>query len=421
MASFRRAFGRGAPTTGLRLPPGALDPLDELERSDRSLVLKRAQVLGPIFRATTQGQLQVCIMGLDRGRRFLAEHGDKLKVVSPELTSLFPKGFLSVVGNPDHLDYKRALIRGLRSERTQTALHHSGTLVRRYLDRHCERAATEGHRADMLSSSLASLATRLLAGVFFGASDTDRFDRICEHFHQLGPHGFVWNPQEPQARAFAQLRDDVVELRNMKGSEASLLAALDEIEALDDTMIGNLIYMMEIGRFDLRNLLRWLIRYAASDPAWMAHVRGPDGATATESFVLEVLRSDQSERLERTTLADIRFEGYDIPAGTNIRICVWEAHHGPPFDRPHDFTPGRFVEASYGNDAFAPFGLDTHQCPFGGVTVRLAKTYVEALATDYHLELLEDGPPVRGAYHWEPSRKLSVRIERAAGSKAAAL
>ena len=61
-------------------------------------------------------------------------------------------------------------------------------------------------------------------------------------------------------------------------------------------------------------------------------------------------------------------------------------------------------------DTFAPFGLDHHKCPFADLTIRLGTQYLLALARGYRVELSSDGEPYRGAYHWEPPRRLAAEL-----------
>src|SRR6185436_11359571 len=96
-------------------------------------------------------------------------------------------------------------------------------------------------------------------------------------------------------------------------------------------MLGNLIYMLELGRYDLRGLLRWLSRYAADTPDWLDRIAREStaparDATVAEAFVLETLRMDQSERLMRDVTEDLIVEDWLIPAGALLRVCMWEAH-----------------------------------------------------------------------------------------------
>ena len=106
-----------------------------------------------------------------------------------------------------------------------------------------------------------------------------------------------------------------------------------------------------------------------------------------------------------------RRQNFRIAAGTSVRLCLWESHHdGSVFENPMQFDPGRFISDAPSNSVFAPFGIDHHQCPFGAITVRFASLFVARLAAAYGVELLAGGSPVRGAYHYEPSRTLAVRL-----------
>jgi len=94
-------------------------------------------------------------------------------------------------------------------------------------------------------------------------------------------------------------------------------------------MMGNLIYMAELGRYDLRGLMRWIGRFAPlrPDPSGrVADATPPDGLASPEArrFVNEVLRIERSERLMRGVLRDVELEGILIPRGALLRLCMWE-------------------------------------------------------------------------------------------------
>ena len=56
------------------LPPGDYAALDALERADRDALRKRAEALGPVFKGIAWDEFYVCIVGLDRCRRFTQAH-----------------------------------------------------------------------------------------------------------------------------------------------------------------------------------------------------------------------------------------------------------------------------------------------------------------------------------------------------------
>jgi len=198
---------------------------------------------------------------------------------------------------------------------------------------------------------------------------------------------------------------------------ACLLAGIGNSALIDETLLGNLIYMVELGRYDLRGLLRWVSKYAAEHPSWLdriasetlSHVQSQ--TSAAEAFVLETLRMDQSERLMRHVLDDFVFEGYLIPRGALLRVCMWEAHKDPDaFPSPFQFDPARHLGEGSAGERFSPFGLDHHLCPFAGLTVQLAAAFLRVLAKNYKIAAHDGDPAVRGPYHWQPSPGFTVDL-----------
>lgn len=407
------------------LPPGGQDDLDALERHDRTALIQRSRVLGPIFAGVSHGELCVVVMGLQRGRRLLLEHADSMRPWAIDAASLVPKGVLRQMQGSDHLDYRRPLVRAAkgRDAGQETAL------AKRVIRHHLGAFAASGETTPKsLMRVTSTIATSALVAVFFGAEPgSDRARRLVAGYEALGPHGLAWNIGPAQRDAYHSLQALLRSALNERRGDTSMdgLCVLAQVAdanggSVDETMLGNLIYAVEGGRTDVANQLRWITRYAAGNPALLDRIAAQPGVgtvgerSFAEAFALEELRSDQSERLNRIAQRDFEFDGYRIPAGAHVRICLWEAHQDPEvFVEPHRFDPERFTGALPNKDQFAPFGLDHHQCPFGATTVRIGSVLVELLATEFRPVLVADGPPVRGAYHWEASRRLAVRIERA--------
>ena len=180
--------------------------------------------------------------------------------------------------------------------------------------------------------------------------------------------------------------------------------------------------MVELGRYDLRGLLRWVSKYAAERATWLDRIASEPVTLArgtrsvAEAFVLETLRMDQSERLMRDVLRDIVFEGYLIPKGALLRVCMWEAHKDAgAFQRPFEFDPSRFLDDAAAGERFSPFGLDHHLCPLAGISVQLATAFVRVLARRYTLSSSDSDPAVRGPYHWAPAPGFAVTLSPRAG------
>ncbi len=408
------------------LPPGGRDELDDVEKVDRTAILRRSREFGPMFTGTTEGEVCVYLVGLALGRRFLHEHSESLRPRTLELEGLFPKGFLRQMGGEDHRDYRRALVRASRSLDTvvdqavvdavfESALHDLST-----------NNDSLGPLSPLLGASSA-IATAVLVVLFFGAEPgSERFNRMVAEFRRLGPFGLVWNLRDPQHEAFAalrdQLRNDLADRRagTATMADACVLSQVANDGEVDETMLGNLIYMVEMGRQDMQVLFRWILRYAASNPEALARIAAEESEndasvhptlSAAEAFVVEVLRSDQSERLMRRATRDIVFDGYLIPKNAYVRICMWEAHHDPEvFVDPFRFDPERFLRTKPTKEQFSPFGIDHHQCPFATMSIGLGTALLRSVAAAYDVSVMDDGAVVRGAYHWEPSRRLRLRL-----------
>ena len=421
-ARTRAAFSRHP------LPPGDFVALDLLEKADRDALRKRAETLGPVFKGIAWGELCVCVVGLDRCRRFTHAYRPDLRVDTMKLAHLIPKGFICAMEGDDHRNIRRATQRALRgSPMTANESHLDESrleaIAAAALRDYANGVAEHRNSSAAFTAAMSAIATSMLTWMFFGADPASaEHRRFLAHFRELGPYGLVWNPKQRQANAFRAFRDDLLaEVEAVRASanrlsSAGLLARMVDDGTLDESTLGNLIYQAEMARSDLKNLFRWLTRHATDDPSVLDRIAAEDATVdgprqLAEAFVLETLRTDQSERLMRRARRDIVFEGFLIPRHAVIRLCLWESHHADSaFSDPHRFDPGRFLVELPGSDRFAPFGVDHHQCPMGGVVPRIGVAFLRALAHGYRVQAVTPGPPVRGAYHWEPASRFAVEL-----------
>jgi cytochrome P450 len=183
-----------------------------------------------------------------------------------------------------------------------------------------------------------------------------------------------------------------------------VLSQLRTQGSVDNNMLGNLIYAVEMGRYDLAAFLRWLLWFAAGAPDWMDRIAAEDrDGDRAPAFVSEAFRLEQSERLVRRVERDFVAEGYLFPKGAKVRLCIWESHKSPmAHAQPFVFDPGRFIRERPGPDRFAPFGLDRHQCPFGAYATRFGAAFLKAVADRFVVIGASSASAVRGLYHWEP-------------------
>lgn len=404
------------------LPPGDFIRLDAAERSNRKILLELAAAHGPVFKTLSDDRLCVCIVGLALGRRLLKEHASALQPVTLNLRDLFPEGFMRQMEGGCHRHYRDLLNRGVDALNIDDMAEELGGIAKDSLAAAAQKMEQRNIPSYEYLSILSDIATGMLVRIFFGAhAATPQFERLLACYHHLGPHGIVWNITAKQKEAFAALRD---ELRNQlkqphEGFQSGLLGRLADLDDVDDALLGNLIYMVEMGRYDLRALFRWISKYAAENPKLIERIAGESVSDASDekrpladAFVLEVLRMDQSERLMRTVRQDIVFDGFVIPKGALVRVCMWEAHKdSEAFADPFDFNPSRFTPMEKSVNRFSPFGLDQHQCPFSTISTTFGVIFLRILSDNYHVRAIDDGEPVRGAYHWEPNPKFVVELK----------
>jgi amino acid adenylation domain-containing protein len=406
----------------LPLPPGDLVRLDLRAHVDQRFLYERSQQLGPVFKAaTSESRLIICVVGLARCRRMLGSHGGSLRPDSVDIERMVPKGFLRQMEGGEHRRYRGLMIQAFEAtdlasmSPTMTAIAKGGLSS-------VEREADNRPRAEALLRALDRVATGMLIRFIFGTGPQEAaFGDLMEGFRGLGPDGFVWHPGPQQEAAFRRLRARLESPDLATGDVAGpgVMQQLEALGALDATALGNLVYMVEMGRFDLASLFRWLVKHGAEHPdlldriaAEVGEQTAPGGRSLGEAFVLETLRMDQTERLMRVARHDFVFDGFRVPRDSVVRLCLWESHRDPEvFSRPFGFDPTRFVGREYTQDEFAPFGLGSRRCLAAGLVLGLSGVLLRTLASTLRPTIVEDGLPIHGAFHWEPSTRLAVRFQ----------
>lgn len=386
-----------------RLPPGPARPVSAAEGQDQLLLQRLAQRHGPVFRVHLDGKLTVCVVGLDRARRLLADNEARLCPVTPDFSPLFPGGFLRGMAGDHHATYRRALVEAMRA--TPLADHQEA------IAGHVEDAVMALAAADQpvgepaIRRALKTAATAIMLDLVLGITEERSRAELAALYEDYATDGHFIVADRAVVDAFAAIRDRVA----AEPAGPSLRAALQRRGALDQTMVGNLLQIVEAARHDLSSLWCWIIACLTDHPDGQALVRaGPEGAAA--ALVREVLRLEQSEYLLRQVLAPVEFEGFRVPRGLRIRICIWESHHdsarfADPF-RP-DFR--RFLDHPPDASAYAPFGLDRHRCPGNDWTVTISALFVEALCRRLDWRLAAAAPAVRGRFHFQPGPGFSIR------------
>jgi cytochrome P450 len=290
----------------------------------------------------------------------------------------------------------------------------------------CSRSPTGGVRP---YSAIDRLVFLVLSRVFFGIQPEEPVVPRLRHLYRVVDHRKLW-------RRSSRTREAMTEIVTLVLSQAGRLRAEDSAnptsfldqasrndpDLVEDPMfLENFVYLLHIARCDLSGLCGWLLKMLGDHPNWGLKVRSSREVTQSADptgpagrFVDETLRLRQSEYLYRTTSGDIQFEGFSIPAGWLVRLCIRESHtSGEVFRCPHEFDADRFLHTSYSQDQYQPFGIYEHACLGIGITKTIGRIFVEQLASGFDWEIARDGPMELGLHHhrhWAPSSRLEFRL-----------
>jgi cytochrome P450 family 110 len=411
-----------------KLPPGSLSTSCGRDAHlDDHFYLKQQRRYGPIFKLFWgSGDLKVCIIGYPLARRLLGQHSGSLHPVTLDISSLVPAEYLRGMSPTIHPRYRSLFMGALRNELVASWEPEIRRLVRDELVGMTE--AKPGTPAPArLYSALDRIATRTLFQVILGVRPDGRmFTALETAYHRLGPDGYAAPVGRAQKAAFRDIREVVLQIVDLlcRGGRgefgASVISHLVSAgrPGVDDTVIGNIIYMIERGRHDLRDLMRWIIKELSDSPSVVRDLRLAVNTAHTfsrlaEACVLETLRLNQAEQIVRRALKPFSLEGHYIPKGSLITVMMRETHRDPEiFPEPDTFRPRRFVERTFSNDEYSPFGIDQHQCIGRTLNLRVGTILVQELVAGYTWSVINDGPRCFGQYHWQPSPAFAIDVRR---------
>lgn len=396
------------------LPPGNLIlGLDELEAADRLSLIKISTEIGPIFKGRAWDAFWIYVVGLPLCREIIRQHEADMRPVTIDTTQLFAKGLLRQMEGDDHRKYRSQLGLALKSTDFTWAFDALAADTSKGLaDLVAEFGVTPIPFED-LCRCFSSLVFNGLTRFVFGIDpQSEHGIELQKAYHDLGGNGLVWTPGVRQKKALEKISDI---LRNNRPPEQSdlcknsLMGRMQTQGPIDENMLGNLIYMVEMGRYDTAAFLRWLCWFTAMNPDWADRIADKgDGGQTAQAFVMEALRLEQSERLVRLVKRDFVAEGFLFPKGATVRFCIWESHKlSNAHEHPFAFDPGRFIGDRPSPDRYSPFGADKHQCPFGAFSINFGAAFVRSMAQAYRVHFDGSASSVRGLYHWEPAKSFS--------------
>ncbi|HJR53882.1 MAG TPA: cytochrome P450 [Gemmatimonadota bacterium] len=422
---------RARPSAGTRRrrPPGSLGLRSSIRAlADYGFYEKEAARHGPIFKSNQYYRPVLCIVGLERCQRFLREHRDRLTSAPLPVDRYITGGLLRYMKAASHAEYRRRLQACMKAgvlAACEPEIREQATRELATLEEH-SRGLESGARPFPAIDRFVFLS---MNRVFFGIlPDEPAWQRLAR-LYRVVDHRRLWRDTRRTRRAMEEIvaiiREKAARIeRDGEPTSSSFLGQAlryDRDLLADPVFVENLAYFLHIARCDVTGLCGWLFKMLVDRPDWGARIRegGEEtaafgGTTAADRFVDETLRLRQSEYLYRTTADVIEFEGFAIPRGWLVRLCIRESHTAADaFEHPKEFDPDRFLDATYPRERYQPFGIYEHACVGVPLTKAVGRIFLEQLAGGFDWEVLRDGPMELGLHHhghWRPSSRLGVRL-----------
>lgn len=417
-----------------RQPPGSLSMLPFGYLTDPFFLQKQMDRYGPVFKMSQfgigagpnpfRGFVQpVCCVDLKRGIAILQAHDQRLHPTAMPSSRFIPRKYLREMGRDDHRRYRQMFSTAFSPEVVDENAAFMAGHIRASLLRMADAFSSNGARGLAPEPFLIETMVGIFARCFFGiAPDDARFGRVEELIGVIA----LSNRNARQVtlaleELAAILRQEARRIAESAGSgPRSFLGELvvREPEALDDlSAMRNLIYIMQAAWTDASGLIVWLFKELCEHPEWTARLAGHESeATAGADplslrYVKETLRLRQSEYLYRKVLDDVPVDGFVIPKGWLLRVCVRESHRDPRvFEEAQTFNPDRFLGGGFPREKYSTFGASRIYCLGEHLTLTLGRIFVREVAATVEASTLRDGPPEYRSWHWKPSSKWTAGV-----------
>lgn len=403
------------------LPPGSLGVVPRSHETDPYHFEKLIAKYGPIFKFSVEFHPYIYIASHKRALKFLREHDDVLIGAAQPISAGIPKGFVRYMPARTHTKYRRILLTGISTDVIDDVRPMIQSAVRSKLLRICDETRESSNGGILIDDALRELIFPIVLEVFFGVRpDTPQFNQIESFFADIDTRRETCGIEQRRGRAMGDMSDwiraRIDEFAKDPGAAPSCflksLVENQDAAALDATVRGNWVAMVEFATVDIVGLLQWLVKMLIDYPEWAERLRQEQAENGEPDWgedslqgriVKETLRLERSEFLTRKATKDVWFEGYRIPKDWSIRIGIRENNRDPEtFDRPAEFDPDRFVGKEYSLEEYAPFGLFRHNCIGAVFASTVGRIFVTELGTGFDIEPNGEWTTQYVPPHWRP-------------------
>jgi cytochrome P450 len=400
-ASF--GVGRGLPAGQLRIAPVGLWTDPDYFARDRDR-------FGPIFKSTTLlATPTLCIASLPAAFDLLSSHDAALETPPNRFDRHIPRGFLRSMDADGHDRYAPLL----RAAVSNTVVREIEPELRQIARSALNAAVAETPpRAVAVGALARAVVAEMFLRVFFGVSRDDPDARaLATLFRDIDPRS-AWRLTASRTEyALVEIIDIVTGPRHATSFISNLRSAHPDLLE-DPTFVRNLVYMCQTGTADTAGALAWAVWELTTTPGSVQRLRASTDPKWARRALQETLRMEQSEYLTRRVTQPIEWQGYRIPRGWRIRVCVRESHRDPKvFDHADEFDPSRFLEP-ISHTRYSPFGAPASRsaCPGEGLAMTAGRIFLEELIANFDWTTARTAAPEFSGFHWRPSPKFTISL-----------
>ena len=411
---------RSRPSYGVAagLPPGSLERLPVRPWSDPDFYKSQHERFGNVFKVSQFGRPMACIVGLERTNRLLLQHDEQMVAPPLPFSRFIEGGYLRYLPEETHATYRKFFRSLFYSDAVAGAEPRIAAAFNHELAAMAAQSNATG--AVIVKASIMRMMFAAWTDVFYGIdSQHPDFRRLKALCHIIDIRKSRWathrriDPALNEIEAIMRRRATAMLAAPNAPPCFLLTLARDHPDALSDrTVLGNMIYIMQVTWGDVTGLLLWVFKMLSDHHEWRDRLAREQSPELALRIVQETLRLEQSESRYRRTTTDLEIDGFRIPKNWLVRFCIRESHQDPAiFPNPTTFDPDRFLGRPPRRAEYAPFGAFRLACIGEDLTKTVAARFALELVSHYDWRVVADGPPEISTWaHNAPNRGLSVQM-----------
>jgi len=363
----------------------------------KGFIEKNAKRYGLVYRSHLFGETSIVLLGpeanelvlFDQARQFSSTHGWNLI-----LGRLFPRG-LMLLDFDEHRLHRKSLSVAFKAGPMKSYLAKLDQGISGRVARWKQQSGEM-----LLYPAMKQLTLDLAATSFLGADIGPEVEDVNRAFIDMVAAAVAPIrrplPGTQMARGVAGRKriigyfSEQIPIRRARGGGDDLFSQLCQATDEDDkllpeqTIIDHMSFLMMAAHDTLTSSLTSFVGELAAHPQWQERLRSEvaalgltrdaptsldklDALPETEMAFKEALRiKPPVPSMPRRAVRDFTFNGFAIPAGTQVGVNPLFTHHMPQiWPEPDRFDPMRFTEEAQRSRhrfAWVPFGGGAHMC-----------------------------------------------------------